>query len=220
MEQQSTLMKLQAEIKALERDNRELRAENANKSVGGGGKENMNYTMNSNATNNTQNAQNTTQYVNNVTGVYGPATPALYRSLDEVAASATITALQGQLGLMQAQCKMLLTDGIKGGADVGGLSMNDLSVGGGRRGGGGGDEEGEVERLFASPGKKSGGKRRGGGGGGGNVPIDDDDHDGGGSFLSSAGKSVNRSVNRSADITSTGFHGNLWKARYGGTKMR
>jgi hypothetical protein len=239
-EVQGMVDKLQNELKTLEKENRTLKtAEKAASSM----KENSAYNMNDATVNNTS-AMNMSANMSNMRNTSGlgglhsaMATPALYhRSMEEVAANATLAALQGQLGLMQQQCKMLLTDGIdsKGSSGaVSEMSIQDLSMGVGmgipRR-----EQEerdAEVEHLFASPDKsRSSRSRRTPSQSKGrealSVTFDDEDgvgvgDDSNSSFdlrevsVTSHTSVLNRSMNKSSDMTSSGFYGNLWKSRYG-----
>ena len=142
----------------------------------------------------------------------------LYTSLQEVAASANMTMLQGQLGIMQAQCKMLLTEGV--GTTPAALGINDLNSTRGSGVGVGGVGDDEIEKLFTSPVK---GTRRNQSS---HVSFKDDEFsnvsvDASFGLDAMTEESMNLTGGRNVSFgapgsSKSGFMGNLWKARYGG----
>ena len=148
----------------------------------------------------------------------GPPTE-VYASFNEVAANVTMTALQGQLGIMQAQCRMLLEGGgqATGPAQQGGLALHDLNI---SSGGGEDADESGVEKLFSSPTKSASRARHHA-----SVSFKDDE------FSGVSGVGVSFVGNEEEDYelpdlsfgrpgsSKSGYLGNLWKARYSAGKI-
>ena len=226
-EVQKRLSKLQNEKHALENENRRLDSTLSEMKSSQSRNSNFTATPMFNAPSQSQSSYYPQQ------SQHQAASSSMFISREEANANATMMALQSQLALMQAQCKVLLSgEGENAPLQRSRLDMRDLSLGNAVVDANDRDEE--IERLFESPkpvrkrtspvtvgGAQQSSTRAGTAGGsskGRKMPETEDDSpmEADDSFAAN-----NTSMGLSLDIsnyTDGGYHGDLWKSRYGGVR--